>query len=324
MLGKALTRTERLKAVARLIRLPNLLIIILIQYLLRYCILVPFIYSGSPTAISTFTDFSLLVLVTVLIAAGGYVINDYFDIKIDLINRPDKLAVNRIISPRGTIKLHMILNTIAILIGFYLAYRIRSFSFGFIFPFISGLLWIYSAKYKRVLIWGNIIVSTLSAFVILIVGLFEFFWSRTNPVFFVTIVPDLQWINRVFFAYSLFAFLVSLFREIIKDMEDYGGDEPNDCRTLPVVAGLRFSKFVVAALIIFTILLLGYGQIILFRMGLNLLFWYFIIAVQIPALYLFIELFRTKGKSDYHFLSLLSKLIMIAGILSLEVMLITT
>ncbi|MCK9423897.1 MAG: geranylgeranylglycerol-phosphate geranylgeranyltransferase [Bacteroidales bacterium] len=321
---KTLTGAEKLKAAARLIRLPNLLIIILIQYLLRYCILVPFIYSGSPFAISTFTDFSLLVLVTVLIATGGYVINDYFDIKIDLINRPDKLAVNRIISPRGTIKLHMILNTIAILIGFYLAYRVRSFSFGIIFPFISGLLWIYSAKYKRVLIWGNIIVAVLSAFVILIVWLFEFFWSRTNPDFFVTIIPDLQWVTRVFLAYSLFAFLVSFFREIIKDMEDWGGDEPNDCRTLPVVTGLRFSKFVVAALIIFTIVLLGYGQILLFRMELKLLFWYFSIAVQLPALYLFIALFKAREKTDYHLLSLLSKLIMIAGILSLEVILITT
>ncbi|MEI7982040.1 MAG: geranylgeranylglycerol-phosphate geranylgeranyltransferase [Bacteroidota bacterium] len=323
MQEKTLTGADKLKAVARLIRLPNLLIIILTQYLFRYCILTPFIYSGSPASISTFIDFSLLVLVTLLIAIGGYVINDYFDIKIDRINRPDKLAINRIISPRGTIKLHMMLNTIAILIGFYLSYRIRTLSFGIIFPFISGLLWIYSAKYKRVLIWGNLIVSALSAFVIMIVWLFEFFWIRMSPGIFATVIPNLPWVTKIFFAYSLFAFLVSLFREIIKDMEDFGGDKPNDCRTLPVVAGMRISTIIVAVLIIFTIILLAYGQILLFRLELKLLFWYFMVTVQLPAVYLFVKLFRAKEKSDYHFLSLMSKFIMITGILSLEAILIS-
>jgi len=269
-------------------------------------------------------DFSLMVLVTVLIAVGGYVINDYFDVKIDQINRPDKLAVNRIISPRGAIKLHMILNAIAVLIGFYLAYRVRAFSLAIIFPFLSGLLWLYSAKYKRVLVWGNIIVSVLSAFVILIVWLFEFFWIRMDSGLFATVISDLGWVTRVFLAYALFAFLVSLFREIIKDMEDCKGDEPNDCRTIPVVAGMKFSSFIVASLVFVTMVLLAYGQFLLFRSGLKLLFWYFLIAVQFPALSLLINIFKAKEKTDFHYLSLLSKLIMVAGILSLEIILITS
>ena len=323
MHGVTLTPAEKLKAALRLIRVPNLGIIILTQYLLRYCILAPYIYSGANSVMSPFTDFSLLVLATLLIAAGGYVINDYFDIKIDRINRPDKVVVNRIITPRGTIKLHMILNVIAIVIGFYLAYRIRILSFAFLFPFISGLLWIYSAKYKRVLIWGNLIVSALSAFVILIVWLFEFFWIRMSPDFFVTAIPDFRWVTKIFLAYALFAFLVSLFREIIKDMEDCGGDATNDCLTLPVVAGMKVSAWVVATLVVFTILLLAYGQVILSRMEMGLLFWYLMIAIQLPALYLLFKVFRAKDKNDYANLSMLSKLIMVAGILSLEIIFIS-
>jgi len=321
--GVTLTVLEKLKAGLRLVRLPNLGIIVLTQYLLRYCILAPYLDSGFTGMMSTFTDFSLLVLATLLIAAGGYVINDYFDIKIDTINRPDKVAVNRIITPRGAIKLHIILNIVAIAIGFYLAYRIRVVSFGFIFPFISGLLWIYSAKYKRVLIWGNLIVSALSSFVILIVWLFEFFWIRMSPVLFITAMPDFRWITKIFLAYALFAFFVSLFREIIKDMEDCDGDASNGCHTLPVVAGMKVSAWVVAALVLFTILLLAYGQIILFRMEMTLLFWYLMIAIQAPAIYLLYQIFRAGTKNDYANLSMLSKLIMVAGILSLEIIFIS-
>ena len=144
-----------------------------------------------------------------------------------------------------------------------------------------------------------------------------------NAGLFVKVIPDLKWVTGIFLSYALFAFLVSLIREIVKDMEDCKGDEPNDCRTLPVVAGLKISTFVVAALILITSLMLAYGQIILYRMELGLLFWYFLIAVQLPVVYLLIMLFKAKEKSDYHFLSLLSKLIMVGGILSMEVIFIS-
>ncbi|HNX85613.1 MAG TPA: geranylgeranylglycerol-phosphate geranylgeranyltransferase [Bacteroidales bacterium] len=319
-----LSGKEKMIALSRLIRLPNLGIIVLTQCLLRYCLLNPFLYKDFPGVQSTTWDFFILVLITLLIAAGGYVINDYFDVKIDQINRPDKVAVNRVITPRQAIKLHMILNALAILLGFYLAYRVKAISMALIFPFLSGLLWIYSAKYKRILIWGNVIVSFLSAFVILIVWLFEFFWIRLDPLLFSALIPDLQWVNRVFFAYALFAFLVTLFREVIKDMEDVQGDQPYDCRTLPVVSGLRFTSRIVSGLILITMLLLGYSQYLLYQTGLDYLFWYFLVAVQLPALYLLIKLQQAKEKEDYHSLSTLSKIIMLAGILSMELILLTT
>ena len=314
---------ENLKAVVQLIRLPNVLIIILTQLLLRYCIIMPILYAGNYSSITPMTDFLILVIVTVLIAIGGYVINDYFDVKIDSINRPDKLVVNKLISPRGAIKLHIMLNMIAIFLGFYLAWRVRAFSFGLIFPFLSGLLWIYSAKYKRMLFWGNFIVSSLSAFVILIVWLFEFFWLRTNAELFVDVIPVISGVTSIFLGYALFAFLVSMVREIIKDMEDTEGDTTCGCKTLPLVVGLSYARYIVAAVIITTILLLGYAQLILYRLNLTMVFWYFFITVQSGAIYLLTKLFHARDKQDFHFLSNLCKLIMVAGILSLEVIFIS-
>jgi len=316
--------TGKIKSVFQLIRLPNILIIILTQFLLRYCILNTFLYPSEPGAITGMIDFSILVLITVLIAMGGYVINDYFDIKIDSVNKPDKLVVNRLISPRGAIKLHITLNAVAIILGFYLAYRIRVFSFGLIFPFLTGVLWLYSAKYKRVLLWGNIIVSLLSGFVILIVWLFEFFWLRLNPDLFSSGLPEIRWVTKAFLAYSLFAFLVSFFREVIKDIEDARGDETCGCRTLPLVVGVEKSRWIAGIIIFATILLLAYGQLVVYRLGWQMVFWYFMVAVQLPALYLLYSLVKAKVKSDYHFLSLLCKLIMVAGILSMQLISIST
>ncbi|MCX6267802.1 MAG: geranylgeranylglycerol-phosphate geranylgeranyltransferase, partial [Bacteroidetes bacterium] len=261
--------------------------------------------------------------VTVLIAMGGNVINDYFDVAIDNVNRPDHVVVNKLISRRAAFNLHLFLNGVAVLLGFYLAWRIRAISFGFVFPFISGLLWIYSAKYKRMPLLGNIIVSGLSACVILIVLLFEFFRLRLDPDQFVSAIPDIRWVTQVFLAYALFAFLVSMVREIIKDMEDVGGDKAVGCKTLPLVAGMKNTRIVVAAILFITIILLCYGMVILYSIGLYMAFWYFIIAVQSIAIFLLVKLFYAREKQDYHYLSSLSKWFMAAGILSMEVIFIS-
>ena len=315
--------SENLKGVMQLVRLPNVLIIILTQLLLRYCIIIPLLYSDNAGLVIPLTDFLILVAVTVLIAIGGYVINDYFDVKIDRINRPGKLVINKLISPRGAIKLHIILNVIAMILGFYLAWRVKAISFGVIFPFLSGVLWIYSAKYKRMLFWGNFIVSSLSAFVILIVWLFEFFWLRLNAMLFADMIPAIHWVNSIFLGYALFAFLVSLVREIIKDMEDTEGDITFGCKTLPLVAGMHFTRYILAGIILVTILLLGYAQVILYRLNLMMVFWYFLVTVLPGTIYLLVKLFKARDKQEFHFLSNLCKLIMVAGILSMEIIFIS-
>lgn len=308
---------ERVKSILQFIRLPNLLIIILTQVFIRFCILQPFLYRDHPEAISPLVDFLLLIIATILITTAGYVINDYYDVKIDRINKPDRQVVSRLISYRGAIKLHILLNVIAVLIGFILAFRVRVLSFGFIFLFISGLLWLYSARYKRIVFWGNFLVAMLSATVILIVWLFDFYFLLLSPELFDLVMPGHAWVNQLIIAYAVFAFLVSLFREIIKDMEDQDGDKSMGCRTLPVVAGNRVTRLIVMLIIVLTVFLLGFIQMAVFALNQYYLFWYLLVLVQFPMIILLYKLFTAKVKSDFHVMSMISKLVMLTGILSM-------
>jgi len=309
---------KKIQVIFKLIRWQNLAIIILLQYLLRFGILKAFLFPGHTRMLSGLFDFSLLVVATVLLTIGGYLINDYFDTRIDSVNKPDGNPVGTAIRGRSVILAHIIVNGVAILIGFYLAYQLRSVNFGLIFPFISMLLWLYSARYKRRLAWGNLVVAILSALVIFIVWYFEFLHLRLTPADFSQVVPELRETNRYFVAYGFFAFMVSFFREIIKDMEDLAGDKEFGCRTLPIVIGIKKSNYIVTFLVISTILFLAYGQWTFFNRGWMLVFWYFLIIVQLPMIYLLYKLYHAGNREDYHFLSNLCKLIMFAGILSMQ------
>lgn len=320
MSSKIRSLNANIIAIGQLIRLPNILLIILTQFLLRYSILSPFLFKGDTAGLSSFLNFSILVMVTVLITIGGYVINDYFDVKIDQINKPEKQVVTKIISPKRAIKLHLILNGIAIILGFYLSFRVKTLSFGLLFPFIIVLLWFYSAKYKSLFLWGNLIVALLSSFVVLIVWLFEFFMLRMDADNFSNLVGNFPWVTRLFLVYALFSFLITLIREIIKDIEDWKGDKTFGCRTLPLVIGLSRTKWIIAGLIVITMVFLGWWQVVFYKMEWNMVVWYFLITVQIPALFLLIKVFHSKETNDFHFLSNLCKIIMFAGILSMQVL----
>ncbi|MGA3014217.1 MAG: geranylgeranylglycerol-phosphate geranylgeranyltransferase [Bacteroidales bacterium] len=309
---------KKLETFFRIIRLPNILIIILTQYLLRYGILKTFLFPKHPEMLSGWFDFSLLVLATILLTIGGYLINDYFDIRIDSVNRPNSNLVGTAVKGRHVIRMHIIINAIGILIGFYLAYRLKSLNFGLIFPVVSILLWLYSARYKRILFWGNFVVSLLSGLVIFMVWYFEFLHLRLTPLNFSQVVPELKETDGFFIAFSLFAFLISFFREIIKDMEDTEGDKEYGCRNIPIVLGIKRSNYIVTLIVLLTILSLGFVQWTFINSGWMLVFWYFLLVVQLPMIYLLFKLYRAKKKEDYHFLSNLCKLIMFAGILSIQ------
>jgi 4-hydroxybenzoate polyprenyltransferase len=230
---------KKIRTILKLIRWQNLAIIILLQYLLRYGILNTFLFPDHPRMLSGLLDFSLLVAATIMLTIGGNLINDYFDIRIDSVNKPEDNPVGTAIKGRNVILAHIIVNGIAILMGFYLAFRLRSLNFGLIFPFVSVLLWLYSARYKRMLVWGNLIVAILSALVIFMVWYFEFLHLRLYPSDFSQVVPEMKETNRYFIAYGLFAFLVSFYREIIKNMEDIAGDKEYGCRSIPIVIGIK-------------------------------------------------------------------------------------
>jgi len=301
-----------------LFRIPNLLIIIITQYLLAFGVIRPLLSLNQVEAPLGLLNFSILVFVTVLIAAAGYIINDHFDVNTDRKNRPGKNMLEGKISVRKALNLYYIVNALAVAGGFYLAYTAGSFQLGLIFPAIIGLLWFYSSRYQRMPFWGNLIVAVLSAMVLLIVWLFEFVMLLQNEGDFVNVINMLGTINKFVWAYALFALLVSLIREILKDIQDIDGDRVTGYRTLPVIWGMKISRMIVAALIVLTIVLLALGQWYLYEKGFTLPFWYSLLAVQTILLYLLYQLMRSTDSEAYNFLSNTAKLIMLAGILSME------
>ena len=301
-----------------LFRIPNLLIIIITQYLLAFGVIRPLLSLNQVEAPLGLLNFSILVFVTVLIAAAGYIINDHFDVNTDRKNRPGKNMLEGKISVRKALNLYYIINALAVAGGFYLAYTAGSFQLGLIFPAIIGLLWFYSSRYQRMPFWGNLIVAVLSAMVLLIVWLFEFVMLLQNEGDFVNVINMLGTINKFVWAYALFALLVSLIREILKDIQDIDGDRVTGYRTLPVIWGMKISRMIVAALIVLTIVLLALGQWYLYEKGFTLPFWYSLLAVQTILLYLLYQLMRSTDSEAYSFLSNTAKLIMLAGILSME------
>jgi 4-hydroxybenzoate polyprenyltransferase len=302
----------------KLIRYPNLLIIIFTQYLLGYGIIRPMMLQQHVDPPLGHFNFALLVCITVLIAAAGYIINDAFDVNTDRQNKPGKNMLEEKISSNTAFVVYYVLNGMAILAGFYLAWMAGSFQLGLIFPAIAGLLWFYSSRYQRTLFWGNLIVAFLSALVVLIVWLFEFVMLMKNTDDFVSVINQLEAINIYIWAYALFAFLVSLIREILKDVQDLKGDTASAYRTVPVVWGGKVSRFLAASLTFIVIGFLAIAQWYLYSKGMELPFWYLLVAVQSILVYLLFIIFSTKDSEAYAFPATTAKIIMVAGILSME------
>ncbi|MBS4013377.1 MAG: geranylgeranylglycerol-phosphate geranylgeranyltransferase [Bacteroidetes bacterium] len=309
-------------AYLKLFRWQNLLILILIQGLFRYCVVKPLLLMFDYDLALSDIDFGILVLATVITSAAGYAINDYFDIKTDRINKPHKIILGKALSRRAAISSHIVLNIIAILLGFYLSYKVGNWSLSFIFIAIIIILWLYSIRYKRKYFIGNFMISILAAFVIAIVWIFEYNalanFSEVPINVNVLVVDDFVKI------FALFAFLTTLLREIIKDIEDIKGDAKTGCRTIPIVSGVRTCKNLLIFLAIVIIAFTGYFQLVMLDFELfgsqyqfNLLFAYVLLTVQIPLILLINKVHIAKEKTDYQVLSRLAKFIMITGIFSM-------
>jgi 4-hydroxybenzoate polyprenyltransferase len=300
----------------QLVRWPNLLFIALTQTLFYFCILIPSFYQGTPVRENILkpADFVLLSLSSILIAAAGYIINDYFDLNIDRINKPDKIVVEKIIKRRWAIIWHLVLSGLGIIIGFYLSIKLRNIFIGPSNVLCVLLLWFYSTTFKKKLLIGNLLISFLTAWVIGVLYLCEFRLHRfVDPVFH----SALSRIYKFTVLYASFAFVISLVREVIKDMEDMEGDGRFGCRTMPLVWGLNAAKFfcvswltlLVAALIFIQFYILQYR-------------WWLTIAltcfgVIYPILRTIKKLSRATEQAQFHQLSQLIKTIMLMGILSM-------
>ncbi len=299
----------------KLIRLPNLLIVILTQCLTYFCVIKPFVESGGISLSLGFSEFILIVIMSVLITEAGYIINDYYDQDIDSINKPGFNTFNKL--NRALLLLSFaVFNLTGIFIGFYLAEQTDTLLMGWFILCIVFILWLYSARYKRQLLTGNILVSLLSAFVVVIVWLFEFFFFRTEYGNSIEQREMIIAINEIILFYASFAFIVSLIREIVKDIEDREGDAEYDCKTLPVVVGVKNSKLVICLLLSAVVLSLLYLQYWHYE-GYKLLSWYFVIAVQLPLIFLIYRIIIAESKNNFKYISAFLKIIMLFGIVSM-------
>jgi 4-hydroxybenzoate polyprenyltransferase len=303
----------------RLLRWPNLLMIILTQYLLAYCVIAPRMPAGAYLPMGHLL-FALLVTATVLIAAGGYIINDHYDVNTDRKNKAGKNMLDGRISVRKALRTYYVINGVAVALGFYLASRAGSFQLGLIFPAIAGLLWFYSSRYQRMLLWGNLIIAVITAMVVLVVWLFNFVSLLADPAEFVETIKQLGGISRYVWAYFLFAFLLSMIREMLKDMQDLKGDTASGYRTLPIVWGVAAARLLTAMLVFLSMVLLAFAQWFLFSRGLMLLFWYGMLVLQPLMAYLLFLLARHGRNSDYGLAAGTAKVIMLAGILSMQLL----
>ncbi|MEA2042232.1 MAG: geranylgeranylglycerol-phosphate geranylgeranyltransferase [Bacteroidota bacterium] len=308
--------------ILKLIRIKNLLIIAATQYLMRYAVIASFLnYRGYNLEFGHF-NFFLLVLTTLLIAAAGYVINDYFDTKTDILNRPQSIIVGKTISRQTAMILHVVLNLLGLLLGFYISYAVGIWKLVYIYIMITGLLWFYSSAFKRQFLIGNIIVALLVAIVPLMPALYEV--AQLNEIYRKGLILLHTNFNGIFHwiaGFSVFAFLTNLIREIIKDTEDFEGDKAYGRRSIPVISGIKRTKTVIISLIgLSTVLLiLSWIFFVRIKMEIPILQWvsalYFLIAILLPFALVAIKVIKAEEKEDWTLASKLAKWVMLFGIL---------
>ncbi|WP_346238948.1 geranylgeranylglycerol-phosphate geranylgeranyltransferase [Niabella insulamsoli] len=300
-----------LKPFLKLIRWPNLVFIIITQLLFEYCIYRS-VYAHNIPDYNHF-QFVLLVVASVLIAAAGYIINDYFDINIDLVNKPDRIVLDKTLSRRWALAWHLIFSVVGVVLT-AIAVGIFSRWYLIIANIVCViLLWFYSARFKKDLLIGNIIVSLLTAWTILII-----FLSKYS---FMDAFSQSDTGQGRFFKFAIlyagFAFIISLIREAVKDIEDMPGDEKFGCRTMPIVWGINATKVYVMVWLTVLIIMLLIIQIYVMQFRWWWAVAYCFVFIFVPLLFIFRTLIRAQSTRDYSRLSLYTKLAMFAGILSM-------
>lgn len=286
----------------------------LAQCLLQFCIIEPLFTEVNLQPSINGIYFYLIIIASVTIAAAGNVINDYFDVNIDQINKPQKLVVNKIISRRWVIFWHLLLNIIGLICTMYVSLKTGMHSLFLANAACVLLLFIYSASLKKKLLWGNILVSILTAWVlmILIIPEYNFFSQQTS----VQRAANDKML-RLGILYAGFSFIISLVREVVKDVEDIEGDVKYGCRTMPIVWGTNASKIFAGIFILLLAIVLLLIQLYVIRFGWWISIVYCLGLVITPLFYVFKKLLEAKTSQDFGKISSTIKLIMLTGILSM-------
>lgn len=295
----------------RLIRYQNLLMLAMMQLVIRYGFLKKL---NIPLSLADW-QYGLLVLSTVLIAAAGYVINDIFDQQTDQENKPGKVIVGTKISESKAYTIYAILNITGVALGFYLSNVIEKPGFAAIFIFIAATLYIYANSLKQMLIIGNIIVALLLAFSVMIIAVFDLF-----PATYAGNQQQMASAFSILLDYAIFAFLINLIREIVKDLEDVNGDYNQGMNTLPIALGVaRTTKVVFGLSIIPILILLYYINKYYFVNNLYIATIYSFVLVVAPLIYFTVKIWSAKTAKDFHHLSTVLKLVIFFGVISVAV-----
>lgn len=302
----------------RLVRWSNLLFLGALIWVMEKWVATPVLDAA---AFGEQLPWYILLLVgaaTVLIAAGGYVINDYFDVKIDRINRPDEVVVTRSVSKPTAMRLSVGLSAAGVVCGIAAAAILRSMTIGIVFAVVPGLLWFYSSSYKRLFLIGNLTIALLAGLTPLLVAMANVavLLLRYETILpYTTLVHDLYaWLG----GFALFAFLLTWIREIVKDMQDQMGDRELECHSMPVVWGEKWTKVFVTVLIVCTLAIIGHlwWHVLPFPTGWSSLSTrYIVLGVVTPLLGALWLLWAAKIPSDYKTCQQVVKLTMLLGML---------
>jgi 4-hydroxybenzoate polyprenyltransferase len=265
----------------------NILIIVIAQYLASIYILSP----NSPLRSVVFdANLFLIVLSSAMVIAAGYIINNFYDAEKDLINKPHKTMLDRLVSQRFKLSAYFLLNFLSAIVASYVSFKAVLFFSSYIFG-----IWIYSHKLKRIPFVGNFISATLAV-----------------APFFVVFVYYRNF-EHVIFVHALFLFLVILARELIKDLENIAGDVAQNYKTIPILYGERTSKTIVGILFLLTLIP---SLLLILKFDVGYMYIYFIACVVLLLLCL-ILLLRSDSKKHYILLHNVLKFIIIAGVFSI-------
>ena len=295
----------------QLIRYKNLLLIALMQLLIRFGYL-----EQIQIPLSLFYwQYTLLILSTVLIAAGGYVIKAIFDQESYQINNDTKVLIGTYISESAAYNLYAGLTITGVGCGFILANSIDHSNFAILFVLLATLLYFYASSLKQIALLGNLLIASILAFSIIIIGIFDIF-----PNTFEINQQQMSVAFSILLDYAKFAFMINLVREIIKDIQDIEGDKNQKMKTLPLVIGINKSnKLAFVLLLLPLVYLFYYSYNYLFENNLFIGMIYILVFVIAPMLVGLIQIWNAKVKEDYTNCSKLLKWIIFFGILSIWV-----
>ena len=295
----------------KLIRFQNLLMLALMQLVFRYGFLE---LQNIPLALADW-QFYILVLATVCIAAGGYIINNIFDVETDTENKPENVIVGKFISETKAYNLYIGFTVVGVAMGFYLANLIEKPSFAALFIIIAATLYFYATSLKQSLLIGNFIVALLLSVSVVIVGIFCLY-----PVTFEENRPVMGLLFGILLDYALFAFIINFIREIVKDLQDVNGDLNQGMNTLPIVFGVKkTTKLVFVLGFVPIICIVYYINANLFASGLLYATVYGLVFILAPLLYFSTKIWSAATSQDFQHLSTVLKWILFFGILSIGI-----